>query len=169
MDRRLISQLWAMIEPVLEPDGIELVELEFKPEIGRWVLRLYIDTPQGVTLDDCEQVSRQISALLDVKDPIGRPYSLEVSSPGINRVLRKEKDFMQFAGSPVRIRTSAKVEGRRNFHGVLKGVENSMIVIEVDGELFQISPDNLETARLDLPEKEIFRRDLGGTAATTGD
>jgi len=169
MDRRLISQLWAMIEPLLEPDGIELVELEFKPGAARWILRLYIDTPQGVTLDDCEQVSRQVSALLDVKDPIARPYCLEVSSPGINRVLRKEKDFIQFAGSPVRLRTRAKIEGRRNFQGTLKGMENAMIVIEVDGKLFQISPDNLETARLDLPEKEIFGRDLRRRAGTTGD
>jgi ribosome maturation factor RimP len=158
-----------MIEPVLEPDGIELVEIEFKPEGGRWVLRLYIDSPSGVTLDDCEFVSRQIGALLDIKDPIQQRYTLEVSSPGINRVLRKEKDFNLFAGSPVRLKTRSKVAGRRNFQGILKGMENSKIVIEVEGDRIEISPEDLEKARLDLPEQELFRRDLQRGAAITGD
>jgi len=158
-----------MIEPVLEPDGIELVELEFKPEGGRWVLRLYIDRPGGVTLDDCQAVSRQIGALLDMKDPIDHPYNLEVSSPGINRVLRKEKDFILFAGSPVRIRTRRKLDGRRNFYGTLKGVENSKIVVEVEGNRVEISPEDLEKAKLDLPQADLFRRDPPRGAAITGD
>jgi ribosome maturation factor RimP len=169
MDRELISALWRLIEPVLEPDGIELVEVEFKPEGGRWVLRLYIDSPMGVTLDDCEFTSRQIGALLDIKDPIHRPYTLEVSSPGINRVLRKEKDFKLFAGSPVRLKTRRKVAGRRNFQGILKGMENSKIVIEVDGDRIEISSEDLEKARLDLPEQELFRGDLRRGSVITGD
>ncbi len=169
MDRELINSLWAMIEPILEPDGMELVEIEFKPEEGRWVLRLYIDSPTGVTLDDCEFVSRQVGALLDIKDPIDRRYTLEVSSPGINRVIRKDKDFRLFAGSPVRIKTNRKVAGRRNFHGILQGMENSRIVIEADGDRFEISLEDVEKARLDLPEQELFRRDLRRRAVTTGD
>ena len=169
MDRDLISAVWRLIEPVLEPDGIELVEVEFKPEGGRWVLRLYIDSSVGVTLDDCEFTSRQIGALLDIKDPIHRPYTLEVSSPGINRVLRKEKDFKLFAGSPVRLKTRRKVAGRRNFQGILKGMENSKIVIEVDGDRIEISSEDLEKARLDLPEQELFRGDLRRGSAITGD
>ncbi len=169
MDRELISALWRLIEPVLEPDGIELVEVEFKPEGGRWVLRLYIDSPVGVTLDDCEFTSRQIGALLDIKDPIHRPYTLEVSSPGINRVLRKEKDFNLFAGSPVRLKTRRKVAGRRNFQGILKGMENSKIVIEVEGDRIEISSEDLEKARLDLPEQELFRGDLRRGSVITGD
>lgn len=158
-----------MIEPVLEPESIELVEVEFKMEAGRWILRLYIDTPMGVTLDDCELVSRQIGALLDIKDPIGRPYTLEVSSPGINRVLRKERDFIQFAGSPVKLRTRRKLDGRRNFQGTLKGMENSKIIVDVDGKRVEINPDDLESARLDLPQQELFRKDLHKGAAKTGD
>jgi ribosome maturation factor RimP len=169
MDRELVNSLWSLIEPILEPDGIELVEVEFKPEGGRWVLRLYIDSLSGVTLDDCEFVSRQVGAFLDIKDPIERPYTLEVSSPGINRVLRKEKDFKLFAGSPIRLKTSRKVAGRRNFQGILKGMENSKIVIDVDGDRMEISPEDLEKARLDLPEQELFRRDLRRGAVTTGD
>jgi ribosome maturation factor RimP len=158
-----------MVEPILEPEGIELVELEFKLESGRWVLRLYIDTPGGVTLDDCELVSRQVGALLDIKDPIDRSYTLEVSSPGINRVLRREKDFRSFAGSPVRIRTRRKIGGQRNFRGTLKGMENSRIILEVDGNRVEINPEDLEKARLDLPETELFRQDLRRRAGMTGD
>ena len=157
MDRELLSSLWTLIEPVLEPDGIELVDLEFKQEGGRWILRLYIDTAGGVSLDACEQVSRQVSALLDIKDPIEHRYNLEVSSPGINRVIRKEKDFRLFAGSPVLIKTRRKLQGRRNFRGTLKGMENSKIVVEVDGTQVEISPEDLDKARLDLPDRELFR------------
>lgn len=166
VDRELITALWAMIDPLLDPEGIELVEIEFKFEAGRWVLRLYIDAPNGVTLDDCQAVSRQVSALLDVKDPIERAYVLEVSSPGINRVLRKLQDFSRFAGSPVRLKTRAKVQGRRNFKGMLQGVENSKIVLTLEGNRIEIDPEDLETARLDLPEKELFRNDLRRRSAS---
>jgi ribosome maturation factor RimP len=166
MDRELISSLWTMIEPVLEPEGMELVEIEFKMESGRWILRLFIDAPGGVTLDDCVAVSRQVGALLDIKDPIERKYTLEVSSPGINRVIRKEKDFSRFAGSPVRIKTRTKIQGQRNFQGMLQGVEDSKIIVIVDGNRIEINPDDLEKARLDLPQKELFRKDTRRRSAS---
>ena len=169
MNKQLISTLWGLIEPVLEPEGIELVELEFKLERGRWVLRLYIDTPTGVTLKECELVSRQVGALLDMEDPIRQPYNLEVSSPGINRVLRKEKDFRLFAGSPVRIRTRIKMNGRRNFLGILQGMENEKIILDMDGERIEIEPDAIEKAQLNLPESDLFRGDLRKQAVSTGD
>jgi ribosome maturation factor RimP len=169
MDRDLIPSLWSMIEPVLDPEGIELVDVEYKFEGGRWVLRLFIDTPNGVTLADCELVSREVGALLDIKDPIEHRYVLEVSSPGINRVLRKEKDFQQFAGSPVWIRTRRKLTGRRNFRGILKGIENSAIVLEIDGARVEIEPQNIEKANLDLAEDDLFRKDLRKRAARAGD
>jgi ribosome maturation factor RimP len=169
MDRDLIPSLWSMIEPVLDPEGIELVDVEYKFEEGRWVLRLFIDTPDGVTLADCELVSRQVGALLDIKDPIERRYVLEVSSPGINRVLRKERDFQQFGGSPVWIRTRRKLTGRRNFRGILKGIENSAIVLEIDGARVEIELQNVEKANLDLPEDDLFRKDLRKRAARAGD
>ena len=94
---------------------------------------------------------------------------LEVSSPGINRVLRKEKDFQLFAGSPVRIRTRRKLTGRRNFQGILKGMENSAIVLEVDGARVEIDPNNVEKANLDLSEDDLFRKDLRKRAVGAGD
>jgi ribosome maturation factor RimP len=169
MDREFLTSLWTLIEPVLEPEGIELVELEFKLEGGRWVLRLYIDTPGGATLNDCELVSRQVGALLDLKDPIERAYTLEVSSPGINRVLRREKDFRSFTGSPVQIRTRRKMNGRRNFQGILRGMDNSRVILEVDGKRVEIDPDDIEKAHLDLPDADLFRGDLRRGAVSTGD
>ncbi|MDQ7783216.1 MAG: ribosome maturation factor RimP [Desulfomonilaceae bacterium] len=168
MDREFITSLWDIIEPVLEPDGIELVDLEYKPEGGKWVLRLYIDTSDGVTLDLCAQVSRQVGALLDMEDPIEHPYNLEVSSPGVNRVIRKEKDFRLFSGSPVRIKTRRKLQGRRNFSGTLLGVENSMIIVDVEGTRVEINPEDVERARLDLPAGGFFRQDLRRGTVRTG-
>lgn len=169
VDRQLVSSLWAMIEPVVEPEGIELVEVEFRPDRGRWLLRLYIDSPGGVTLDDCTLVSRQVSALLDIKDPIDYPYTLEVSSPGINRVLRKEKDFQRFTGSPVRLTTRFKIEGRKNFSGTLTGVQGSRIILDVNGKRVEIDRENVEKARLDIPEDDLVRRDLRRGSARMGD
>jgi ribosome maturation factor RimP len=160
MDKKLVSELWEIIEPVLEPDNIELVELEIKFDSGKRVLRLYIDSDRGITLDDCEYVSRQVSALLDLKDPIEQAYTLEVSSPGINRVLRRQKDFDKYAGSPVRIKTREKVDGRRNFIGTLKGTANNEVILDVEGMKVELHIENIEKARLDLPESELFREDL---------
>ena len=169
MDRPLIDKLWEILEPALEADGIELVEIEFKFEVGKWVLRLFIDSPHGITLDDCEVCSRQISSLLDVEDPIEQAYTLEVSSPGINRVLRKPGDFVRFAGNPVRIKTVAKLYGRRNFIGLLKGLNNSNIVVELDSGEVEISPQLIEKARLDLNPETLFRNDLKRGTVKTGE
>ncbi len=169
MDRDLIASLWQMIEPILDPEGIELVELVFKFEGGHWVLRLYIDRPEGVTIDDCQLVSKQVGALLDMKDPITQSYNLEVSSPGINRVIRKEKDFVRFAGSPVTIRTKTKIEGRKKFTGTLQGVEDTKVIVEINGQPMAVPLDQVDTARLNLPDSEIFRQDLRRGAAGRGD
>lgn len=169
MDKDRISSLRSLIEPILEPEDIELIDLEFKMERGAWVLRLYIDTPGGVSLKHCELVSRQVGAMLDMEDPVEHRYTLEVSSPGINRILRREKDFVQYAGSPVKMKTRRKLEGKRNFQGILMGMNGAMIVLDVGGKRMEISPEDLEHARLDLPDSELFRRDLQKRAATTGD
>jgi ribosome maturation factor RimP len=169
MEGDRVASLWKSIEPILEPEGMELVELECKPERGRLVLRLYIDRPGGITLDDCEMVSRQVGAFLDMEDPFNRPYTLEVSSPGINRVLRKEKDFNLYAGAPVRIRTRRKIGGRRNFSGIIEGARDARILIRIGDELVEIGADDLEKAHLDLPEADLFRRTMPKEAATVGD
>lgn len=167
-NRKFLSTLWTMIEPVLEPDGIELVELEYFLSGGVWNLRLYIDAPNGVTLDDCAMVSRQIGALLDMEDPIDHHYNLEVSSPGINRVLRKLTDFERFSGRVARIKTTHKIGGRKNFVGILKGTQDATIIMEVDNNTIEISAENIEKAHLETPPEEILQQGLHKKAFSVG-
>lgn len=136
--------LLTLLEPAVEGLGYELVELEFQGG----VLRLYIDQPQGVTLDDCEKVSRQIGTVLDVADPIPRAYSLEVSSPGLDRPLRKPDDFERCAGKRARIELSLPLDGRRRFSGTLQGLEHDKVLIDVDGMRFQLPFAQIGKARL---------------------
>lgn len=169
MSREIAQKLWPLIEPIIEPDGLELVEMEFKLELGRWILRIFIDKPGGVTLTDCESASRQVSAFLDATDPIRRSYHLEVSSPGINRVLRREKDFTMYAGHRICLKTRSKLGGRRNFRGTLKGAKDEKVLIEVDGRVVEIALEDLDHARLDIPESELFGRAMPQTAGATGE
>ncbi len=137
-----------IIEPVLEDLGIELVDVEFLTDRGRWVLRVYADRPGGISLDDCARVSREIGDLLDVRDLIRHPYVLEVSSPGLNRPLKRERDFVRATGSQVKLRLCQALEGRRNFAGRLKGVEQGRLRLEVDGREFLLSLAEVEKANL---------------------
>ncbi|MGH8362267.1 MAG: ribosome maturation factor RimP [Gammaproteobacteria bacterium] len=136
--------LLKILEPAIEGLGFELVELEFQGKL----LRLYIDQPQGVTLDDCEKVSRQIGALLDVEDPIPGAYTLEVSSPGLDRPLRKPADFSAQSGQRARIELTLPLNDRRRFSGTLRGLENDEVLIEVDGAMFRLPLAQIGKARL---------------------
>jgi ribosome maturation factor RimP len=136
--------LLKILEPAVEGLGYALVELEFQGG----VLRLYIDRLQGVTLDDCQKFSQQISAVLDVEDPIPGAYTLEVSSPGLDRPLRKRVDFQQHAGQRVRIELLLPLDGRRRFSGTLRGMESDQVLIEVDGTLCRLPFTQIGRARL---------------------
>jgi ribosome maturation factor RimP len=136
--------LLKILEPALEGLGYELVELEFQGKL----LRLYIDQPQGVTLDDCEKVSRQVSAVLDVADPIPGAYTLEVSSPGLDRPLHKPEDFAGRTGQRARIELTLPLNGRRRFSGLLRGLENGEVLLEVEGTLFHLPVAQIGKARL---------------------
>ena len=139
--------LLKLLEPAIEALGYELVELEFPPHL----LRIYIDRDGGVTVDDCEIVSRQVSAVLDVEDPIPGTYTLEVSSPGLDRPLRKEADFVRFAGERAKVELTLPRDGRRRFTGTLKGCEAGQVLIEVDGEEHRLPLADIGKARL-VPE-----------------
>ena len=136
--------LLKILEPSIEALGYEVVELEFHGG----VLRLYIDRQAGVTLDDCERVSRQVSAVLDVEDPIPAAYTLEVSSPGLDRPLRKRSDFERFAGQKAKLELTLPLDGRRRFSGILRGVERDELLIEVDDTLFHLRLAHIGKARL---------------------
>ncbi|MDH3647857.1 MAG: ribosome maturation factor RimP [Gammaproteobacteria bacterium] len=139
--------LLELIEPAVEGMGYELVELEYRAS-RRGLVRLYIDSADGIGLDDCEDVSREVSALLDVKDPVPGQYVLEVSSPGENRYLRKPKHFADFAGQRVKLELMTLHEGRRRYTGNLLGIEQDEVLVETDGELVRLKLGVISTARL---------------------
>lgn len=136
MPNKVEALVEGLARPVVEGMGLELVAVEYVREGGRRYLRLYIDKPGGVGLDDCEAVSRQVEALLDREDPIPDSYSLEVSSPGIERPLRSDADFERFAGRMVRVTTFAPVGGRKRFTGELVGLRDGQVrlLVRPDGK-----------------------------------
>lgn len=138
-----------LLEPAVTALGCELVGIEYHPSGKHSLLRVYIDRPEGVTVDDCSAVSYQVSGLLDVEDPIPGHYTLEVSSPGLDRPLFQARDFERFAGQQVKIRTRFPVAGQRNFRGLLQGMQGQQVVIdEQDGRRVELPLDQIEQARL---------------------
>jgi ribosome maturation factor RimP len=144
----LRERLIALIEPVLARMGFELVELEYGAGRAHAQLRLYIDRDGGVGLDDCERVSREVSSLLDVEDPIPSAYTLEVSSPGFDRVLRTQAHFGRFVGSRVFVELKEPRAGRRRYTGTLLTVDDSGIALEVDREHVAVAFSEIGRARL---------------------
>ena len=145
----VIRRAWAQLETELGEQGYELVEVEYAQENGAWILRLFIDKDGGVTLDDCQTVSHVLSAVLDRDDFIVSRYMLEVSSPGIDRPIRKTQDFERFTGERVKLVSSAPVNGRKQFKGSLKGFQDGMVAVDCDGVVFEIHIENVKKARLD--------------------
>jgi ribosome maturation factor RimP len=146
--KRMISQTRDLLDPLCEAEGIELVHLECQREAGGRILRLYIDKPGGVTLDDCVHISRQSSDLLDVYLEDMGPFNLEVSSPGQNRPLGKKRDFDRFKGNRVNIRTDPPVGGKRKIHGVLLGISEDMVKVSMDELIVTIPYHEIVTAKL---------------------
>ncbi|HVS78660.1 MAG TPA: ribosome maturation factor RimP [Steroidobacteraceae bacterium] len=148
MPATLRERLIALIEPLVGRLGYELVELEHTAGRGSAVVRLFIDGPEGVGLTDCERVSREVSALLDVEDPIPTAYTLEVSSPGFDRVLRTQAHFARFVGERIFVELAAPREGRRRYTGKLLSADGTGIALEVDGERVAVSFAEIGKARL---------------------
>lgn len=142
------DHLVALLEPVVEQLGYELADLELNLAGGRGVVRLFIDQPDGIALEDCEKVSRQVGAVLDVEDPVPGDYHLEVSSPGLNRRLVKTAHFERFAGSRVKVRLHRLVDGRRRFNAELLGVNEANVVLREGQKSFEVPLAEIETARL---------------------
>ena len=145
---KIVAQARDLIESFCETEGLELVHLEYQREASGRILRLFIDRPGGVTLDDCVHISRQSSDLLDVYLEDTGPYSLEVSSPGPNRPLGKRLDFDRFKGSRVKIRTAQPVDGQKKFKGVLMGISEEIVKLSVDGKTACIPYQEIIMARL---------------------
>ena len=137
-----------LAEPLCESEGVELVYVEYQPESGGMILRLYIDKPEGVTLDDCIYISRQMGDILDVNLENAGAYRLEVSSPGPDRPLWKKDDFNRFKGSVARIRTSQPLDGQKKFKGVLLGISDEKVKLMVDRKNVAIPFKEITRARL---------------------
>lgn len=152
------TKIVELIDPVITAMGYELWGVEYLPQ-GRFsLLRIYIDKEGGITLTDCEQVSRQVTGVLDVADPIQGAYNLEVSSPGLDRPLFSLAQFARYIGSEVRLTLSAKLDGRRKFRGRITGTEDDRVQLEVEGSEVTVAADAVETARL-IPEIDINKGD----------
>jgi ribosome maturation factor RimP len=185
MSRNPLQQkLITIVEPVVEAAGFELVDLRFLLDQGGWVLRVQIDIPldqvtdvsevpsDRVDLHDCENLSRELSAVLDVDDPITQAYHLEVGSPGIDRPLRTEKHFAHFKGAEAKIQMGVPLQlptgERKNFKGVLQGVTDGNVEIECDGQKFLLPIDDIDHAKL-VPDWDAVMRGqsgLGGVGST---
>jgi ribosome maturation factor RimP len=151
-----ITQITELAQPLLDSLGIELVELEYRKEGQGMVLRLFIDKPEGVTLDDCADVSRELSEILDVEDVIHGHYNLEVSSPGLNRPLKKASDYSRYVGRLVKIRTFEMVADdagnkRKTFLGTLLGFEGGVVSLRLnEGQSAAIPLDKIAKANLEF-------------------
>jgi ribosome maturation factor RimP len=134
-----VKDLSELFEPVVEAMGYEFVGVEFTGGSGHGTLSIYIDREQGVDIDDCASISHQVSAILDVEEPIQQAFDLQVSSPGINRPLFKLSDYDRFAGEVIKIKLDVALVGRKNFKGILKGVvQSNFVQVDVDGENFEL-------------------------------
>ena len=156
--RKDLQDLWTLAEPYVRDAGFDLIEVQFAREQRGAVLRLFIDRPPGseqetlaqtlIGVDDCERVSRDVSAALDVADSISHTYLLEVSSPGLDRPLRRERDFARFVGESARVRLEAGVEGRRNFSGTIQAAKDGRVEIACDGRSYELPIDDIVRANL---------------------
>ena len=143
------QRLEALLSPVLEELAYELVDLEFVKEGQSWYLRLYLDKEGGITLDDCEKASRAIEVVMDEKDPIEQAYYLEVSSPGLDRPLKKEKDFIKYAGEVVDIKLYRAQNKKKTFQGELVGLKDDVVtILDEAGEPLSFARKDIAQIRL---------------------
>jgi ribosome maturation factor RimP len=168
----IAEQARAVCEPILAADGYELVEVEWTLELGGWILRLYIDKPGGVTIDDCQAASRTVEPALDVENFIEPSYALEVSSPGLERPLRKPADFSRFAGRRAHVRSTTPIPPgeylietdvhatpRRNWTGTLRGYHDGYVELDVDGKVHRVPHAKIAKANLELDDEALASKE----------
>ncbi len=153
-DGKIVESVEELVLPILEESALELVDIEYLREPNGWVVRLFIEKEGGVTLKECTAVSRELGYLMEVKEVIDHPYNLEVSSPGLDRPLKTKKDFHRFSGKSATIKTAAPLDGRRNFKGRIRSLDNGVVTLEHEGETLQIPFEAIAKARLvyEFPE-----------------
>lgn len=148
--KEIAERVRAIADPILMNEGMELVEVDYRREARGWVLRLTIDKEGGITLDDCGHISQVVGRELDVEDFISAAYVLEVSSPGLTRRLRSEKDFVKYRNRLIKLRTVDPIDGRQQFKGKLLGVSNTLIELEMEEGIVQIPLAKIAKANLEI-------------------
>lgn len=147
MKKNIQQTVTELVSPVVENLNYELVDVEYVKEGANWYLRVYIDKPGGISIDDCQAVSEQVSELLDKNDPIDQSYYLEVSSPGLDRPLKTEKDFTKYKGELVEVKVFQPIDGKKIFEGELVGLMDNFIVINQDGHDVQFERDKVAVVK----------------------
>jgi ribosome maturation factor RimP len=153
-----LEKVEAIVDPVVRSIGCEMIACEWLMEQGRWTLRVLIDKPGGIHLSDCEHLSHLLSPVLDVEDLIPQGYNLEVSSPGLDRPLKKLADFEHYSGNQIRLSTKIPIENRSHFKGELKGVEGETILVEVDKILYSIPHKEVYRAKLEVDWGKVMKK-----------
>jgi ribosome maturation factor RimP len=144
----ITKEVTLLVGPILDEMEYDLVDVEYLAKHGKWVLQLTIDKEGGVTIEDCVRVSAEIGDLIDVKDIMEHEYVLEVSSPGLNRPLKKENDFIWAIGKKIKVKTKKPIQGRRNYTGYLKDFQMGTLCMEIDGHIIELSESLVEKANL---------------------
>ncbi|MBL7685682.1 MAG: ribosome maturation factor RimP [Deltaproteobacteria bacterium] len=153
-----LQKIESIIEPVAQSIQCELVACEWVSEFGKNILRVFIDKPTGVQIADCEKLTYLLDPLLDVEDVISARYNLEVSSPGLDRPLKKLSDFERFKGQRATFKTSEPIENRSNYSGILHGVENNQVLIEIDQRLYKIDHSKIAKAQLKVDWEQALKK-----------
>ncbi|PKN39185.1 MAG: ribosome maturation factor RimP [Deltaproteobacteria bacterium HGW-Deltaproteobacteria-2] len=157
MDYDVKEKIRQLAEPVVISEGMELIHVECIKMHTRWIIRLFLDKEGGINIDDCANVSNQLGDIFDIREVINGAYTLEVSSPGIDRPISRDQDFVKYKGSRVNIKTNVKVEGMKNFHGILSDYveENGrkMVLIDISGKIYRIPQNDVSKANLAMPDK----------------
>ena len=152
MDDDVKEKIRQLAEPVVVSEGIELIHVECIKMHTRWIIRLFLDKENGVTLADCANISNQLGDIFDIREVIKGAYTLEVSSPGIDRPLSRDQDFVKYKNSKVNIKTSVKIEGIKNFHGILldyiEEAGQKLVLIDISGKIYRISKQDIVKANL---------------------
>ena len=150
MSKEIVDRVRALVEPILSDERMELVEIQYRREAHGWVLRFTIDKEGGVTLEDCSRINHDVGRTLDVEDFIPTRYHLEVSSPGLNRPLKNEKDFLKYRNRLIKVKTFDPIDNRRQFKGKLLDLVENQIQMEIDEGIIHIPLSNVAKANLEI-------------------
>ena len=145
---RIRDLVYELADDIVEERGLELVDVEYKKEGSDWFLRVFIDHPEGIDHEQCRSVSEELSTLLDLEDFIDDSYFLEVSSPGVDRPLKRDEDFERFKGKVIEVSTYAPIQGRKKIAGTLLGLRDELIIVKVDGEEIEIPRNKAASVKL---------------------